>query len=132
MYGDFPPASPGRTVQCLGLGRIRHTLIQSVLDHKLCLFRSDRTQDQDAGSNPGLAESDRFLWYGHTEPRGSSGQGRPGDLNSPVAVGIGLHHRHHLGSRSGQSARKEDVRLDGIEINLGPSWPHRLSLLDQD
>ena len=49
------------------------------------------------------------------------------DRHVPVAVGIGLHHRAHLG-RGDEAAELPDVVPDSTQVDLDGSRPHQAHL----
>ena len=69
------------------------------------LVAEDAAHDEDRHRDAGLAERDRLLEERHAQRGGAEGDQVAGDRHEPVAVGVGLHDRHHRGRRHGRLDR---------------------------
>jgi len=79
------------------------------------LLGGEHPHDQQRPLDPGVAQRARLGGAGHADPARPAGQRRPGGGDGPVAVPVGLDHRHHLGGGGG--AQQPYVVPDRVQVD---------------
>src|SRR5438093_1562030 len=107
----------------------RHARGETVLDDLVDFGKERGAQDHDRGAEPGRAKLDPLVQRGYAQHRDAGVHGRAGDLDRPVAIGIGLDDKQDLAVRTDRGADRRDVPTESIEVYFGPGGEfHRMSL----
>ena len=120
--GDAQPA--GDLVDLFELVDGRRGQREPVAQEDRDLVAEDAAHDQDGHGDAGLAQRHRFFQERHAQRPGPERDQVPGHGHEPVAVGIGLHDRHHRGRRDRRLDRAEVLRETG-EADLDDRRPQR-------
>jgi len=84
---------------------------------------AEAAEDQEGCLDAGLAQSDRLIDDGHSEIARSLLKGDAADLESAMAVGVRLDHRHDAG-RGHLPADALQIESNRPEVDLSSCRPH--------
>ena len=86
------------------------------LDRPRVVLAGDREPRQDAAGVAGRPQRERLLCDRGAQPVRTTGPSRASGLGDPVAVGVGLHDRHHQGVPDALLERRH-VGADRVEVD---------------
>ncbi len=120
------PACGAKTRHFIGRGNRRG---QVVVGQEAVFLGQKRTEHQYRPPRPQFAQRRGLGHVGHRkEIRAGMHQPR-GGLGKPVAIGVGLHHRHVTDMSAQRSADQAQIAIERGEIDLGPAaGPEQLAL----
>ena len=115
---DLQPPAGG--LQRPGVGGAHQRLGQPVPGQQGGLLRARAAQNQDGPPDAAPAQPRPLGGGGHSEGGHPLVGADPGNLQIPVAVGVGLHHRHEGGPRRQQGGQGGQVVPQGPGVDLRP------------
>jgi hypothetical protein len=97
-----------------------------------CLFSPKTGKTKYGPGNICVSEFNSLFGQGNAKPVSAFALKPSRTLHSAVAVGVSLHHSHHVHIRADAIFDELEIGSECVEVDLGPGWPSAAILVRFD